>query len=667
MILLSAGRSEPKKELFRIHPLTVFLLLLAGFALVLVPVLAEENTHRSHALPQIYISIDPDELWNDDYGLMAEGPLSGTTDPETGEILLPNYMMTGEDWVRPATVSIINSEGYAVIQQEVGLALSGGTSRGYDTPSLKLVADAWDEDAKLYWDDLEKDAILPLSHVRAYNDLKLRTGSQDAAETNIRSAVMSTLCRESGFPGYLPEERAMIWLNGEIYAICSIQPRYIPSFLARRFNLPEADGIEIIGSSELNCLSEAGLLELAEADMNIPENREKLEAAIDTEDLLFYAALQVLSNNVDWPGNNFKMWRWTGDPVPENPRSDGRYRCLLYDSDLIWLPEGFLTGIFGTDTFRAIMESRVLMNGTENNPSLIGHMLNAKPYRDRFLNLVTELLDSTFSPEHLIQAADAQLEAIREVTIQVNGEDAWAIRRVATEMMKSQMLRTPERMAQDLAEYLGAEGQYTLHIRSEEGACVSLSALHLASGTEGTFHYYQDAELTLHADAIPGYDFSGWIVNGKLYHSPDLLITPEMIAQQPLEAEALAISAAESMTIAEIRAKGKGDWIRLENTGAAAVDLGHYAISDSSRFRSADPLPSARLESGESIVIDCENNQSADSLVTCSFNLSQGETICLWDLRDYSIVDRLTVPRMSENETFGREPGTRRNVFFPAN
>ena len=120
--------------------------------------------------------------------------------------------------VRPAEVSFVSPSGEKLFTRTVGLALSGGTSREYEHPSLKLIADAFEEDGWLEYTGLcGQEDPSPFSHVEKYRDLKLRTGGQDASESNIRSAVMSRLCGECGFPGYLPEERAVVFLNGEFY------------------------------------------------------------------------------------------------------------------------------------------------------------------------------------------------------------------------------------------------------------------------------------------------------------------------------------------------------------------------------------------------------------------------------------------------------------------
>ena len=61
--------------------------------------------------------------------------------------------------------------------------------------------------------------------------------------------------------------------------------------------------------------------------------------------------------------------------------------------------------------------------------------------------------------------------------------------------------------------------------------------------------------------------------------------------------------------------------------------------------------------------MDCKNNASEDSQAICAFNLSRGETVCLWDLRSRSLIDSLPVPRMAPGETYGRDLSTGQLLF----
>ena len=616
------------------------------------------------SLPLICISIDPAELYDEETGIMVAGTHVGEMNSETGEIRMANFLMSGKEWVRPAWVTFVLPQGETRFSQTAGLSLSGGTSREYAHPSLKIQADTWNPEAFFPLAITENKKFAHLSRVSEYHDLKLRTGGQDANETNIRSAVISRICEESGYPGYLPEMRAEIWLNGEPYSLCAVQPRYIPSWISRRFSLAEAEKVEIIGESELQCFRENGLEELFAADLNREENRKRLEKRVDMDDYLHYLAIQILSNNVDWPGNNFKMWRYTGREDPANPYTDGRYRCLIYDSDLIWLHEGFLTSVFGDNTLRTIMDGDVMMDGVRGNISYIGHILEASAYRDRFLTIAEELLETAFSPAFLDRVIAEEAERIHVETIRIQGEEAWALRSICIDMLREQALHTRERFEKDMADLCHmTEKKFRMCVENAEGRAIEIGHRILKSGESIHHEFCQDTETVLRAAANPGYELDGWILNGRWLDGDHGEIR---IGQEDMTGGTVSIQAvsrrvdAPVVVISGIRDAAAGDWIQIMNAGGASADLGSYLISDSLRLKDGERLPDIQLKGGESIRIGCGRTETAYRV---SFNLGRGETLCLWNTKESRLVHQLTVPRMSEQEAYVLEPGGNRYVF----
>jgi hypothetical protein len=75
-----------------------------------------------------------------------------------------------------------------------------------------------------------------------------------------------------------------------------------------------------------------------------------------------YTALDLFMCNTDWPHNNIRLWRYTGEYNAELPQTDGRWRFTLRDMDFSFgrykslvLPEIYT--LADTDTF-----SRALSN-----------------------------------------------------------------------------------------------------------------------------------------------------------------------------------------------------------------------------------------------------------------------------------------------------------------
>ena len=188
-----------------------------------------------------------------------------------------------------------------------------------------------------------------------------------------------------------------------------------------------------------------------------------------------------------------------------------------------------------------------------------------------------------------------------------------------------------------------------------------MNSVRLNSGESGAFGRYAETETLLRAEANPGILFSHWLVNGERREGNTL--TVRVAAGETVTVETVGFREEEALMIAGISAKGEGDWIRLYNAGTAPLNLGYYSIADSPKIKVAGQRPDMILESGDSVILDCRNNAGEDSLIVCGFNLSEGETVCLWDQRDESMKDWLKVPRMTENEVYELEAGGSRYVF----
>jgi len=60
----------------------------------------------------------------------------------------------------------------------------------------------------------------------------------------------------------------------------------------------------------------------------------EFETIVDINDLLLYYAFQIYWNNCDWPDNNLRRWRYTGEQTPYLAQElDGRWRYAVFDLD----------------------------------------------------------------------------------------------------------------------------------------------------------------------------------------------------------------------------------------------------------------------------------------------------------------------------------------------
>lgn len=587
-------------------------------------------------------------------------------DPDTG--IFANYNDQTDEWVRPASLALFAPDGSLLLERGVGLGVAGGTSAAFPVKSLRIEGGAA-YDAR--FEELELTLLgggaqpTAFPRITGYNHVRLRSGSQDLyGGCNIRSSLISRLAEQSGFDGCTGTQRCIVYLNGDFYGIMDLQQPYSASYLADRYGLPDNDLVETIKGSEPLILRSAGFSGLFEADLDDPDARAALEAQFDMDSFLLYYAIEILTNNADWPGNNFAMWRYTGAPVEGNPYTDGRWRFLIYDADLTYFTRmdeeksSFFEGC-REDIFVALMEGLYRGEG-----SVFPAVMRADHYRARFLTVVSDLLNTSFRTRNVLAVAREEYARIRTESRRQLGA-AWADD--MDDAYRRLTLSIQEREAAlrgAFADYFGADETYRVTLQTSEGAAIQWDSQRLDGGSRYANDYYCGVPFTLTVQPEPGYVFAYWLVNGTARRGAELTVSDALAENGALTVRAVCRRAAGGvLTISEVSTRGFDDWIKLTNTGTAALPLARYYLSDDAARPLLYRLPAVTLAAGESLYINGRKSTHAIGDYLCNFNLKTGETLYLSDAAGRTL-DALAIPKMGEQETYGRDLPSGRLVFF---
>ena len=611
------------------------------------------------ALPgegEYIVCVDTEDanLYDYDIDILVGGRIF---DEHQGSKYHGNYMERGEEWGRPCHVAIFDGRGNLVDDRSAGVFVSGGMSRRLDQKSLNLAfGEPWcDEDSDghlgldIFPDPLESE----YAHVGFYTHLRLRARSQ--ISRTFREELVCELAGRSGEPSVAASRSGLVFLNGSFYTLAELEPTFSNSYLAHRFDLPETDSIEKKKGKESSVFSKLNVSELFAADLTEEKNRQALEAAVDMDDYLLYYAINVLDNNLDWPRNNVQAWRYTGEHDPSNPYTDGRIRFTVFDSDKAYNTDSSLDDKFGTDNFVSMMT-----NTKRGFESRFRDVMRADPYRERFVTIVCDLMNTSFATDHVLEKIkeyyDMQEKEYRayfspEYMSLVEEDEKAALRAAAD---SNDMTR------RDLEEYFGLKDQYTMNLSASDGVNVRWGCMYLAPGSEYSCPYYKGVNITFTASPSPGWTFDHWEINGEVLESagdsPILTVDTSRLKSGSCSVRAAAVrEKGERLVISEIQSAGSSDWIRLYNAGTTQIDLGRYCISDDPEKPDKYRLPSAALSPGESCRIDCRANNTGEALCCCNFNLSRNEVLYLTPDGETRLQgDSIRVPYMSEGWTYGR-------------
>lgn len=426
------------------------------------------NPEKDIPLDLISLTSAHDNLYSYDRGIMVPGKtfddnVKNGADPDAG-FVDGNYNNRDESWIRDAEVILYDTDTEQIKwDQNIGIQISGHTSVLDNAKSLKLVANkkyGYDKLAYSFGESGSSASAVnalsagqtALSVPKKYNSLRIRSGGQDKWSGNIRSSLVSRLAEQSGFDGYSATRRAVAYLNGEFYGLFDVQQNYSDSFLKNRFNLENSDDIEKFKGGEYNIFADAGLTGLFEKDLNVAKNREALEQMVDMDNYLLYFALEILWNNTDWPQNSFEMWRYNGEKIENNPYSDGRWRFLIYDTDVIYSRDGNLVYFEGQieDQFKAIMEGK-----NRAYDSTFVSVMESTYYRQKFVSILKELLSGPFKTENILKIVDSEASIIEPAIKLYSTPEEYESWQKQIELLRLAVQEQAPRLKDDVYEYFG--------------------------------------------------------------------------------------------------------------------------------------------------------------------------------------------------------------------
>lgn len=342
----------------------------------------------------ININCSQYDLYDYYHGIMVGGATydlySDSKEYYKGSVL-GNYNNRGRKWMRESYFVMINPDGTLRMDNRAWIGISGGTFSAFPIKSMKVVV------------PVESGAR------NGEESFHLRSGSQDQLSGNIRSSIVSRLVEESDYNGGDTTERVVVFLNGVYYGIFDMQSSYSGKQLARKFDIKKDSKIRKYKGSELSVFDEMGIGVEVWNDLDTERGRRRLEDMIDMEDYLRYYAIQILANNTDWPMGNYGAWRYEGKGEVNNEYTDGKVRFLIYDTDVTYYADDNIHWSDWTvgDIFEYLMEEKYSGDG-----SVFRKVMESEYYRNRFIEILRELINGPFRTENVLKIIDEEAAKI---------------------------------------------------------------------------------------------------------------------------------------------------------------------------------------------------------------------------------------------------------------
>ena len=521
------------------------------------------------SLPLLSLTIDPQDLWDEETGIFA------------------NPLYYGLDWERPAEMAYYDEQLDAGIQLSTGVRVHGARSRNYDKKSLRLYLRGE------YGQPYLEFPIFPDSEKTRFKRLVVHDGGQDFPAvsfngTLLRNELVYILARQAG--SFAPYSRpALLFINGEPWGIYQIRERIDDRYLEENFQIKDAD---LLSGFEYNLQASSGdtthwdhlMAFVDQHDLTDQDNYNYVETQVNLDNLIDYSLIQIITANADWPHNNQLKFR---------DRANGRWHWIFWDSDFAFglMPDSYIeknmfAHIFDQEDER-LLQSSLLLRKLLENPD----------FKSRFLARLADLLNTVFTTENVLGKLNPLAETLApDISHEIRrwlGSGDWE---AGVEYMREFTRQRPDIVRAQAVEAFDLTGLSTLTINAASGGQVTINGgSPLDLPWQGTFFQGVDTQLTAVPD--PGYRFLDWgppdlpaAPDLTLSLSEDLTLAPRFVRydDQVYVPGSVLFSAYGSGPKGASITGLQGDWVELHVAGLKPVDLRGWRVSDNDTLTATD-------------------------------------------------------------------------------
>ncbi len=362
-------------------------------------------------LPVVSLVVDPEDLFDYETGIYVTGKIYDESEhsgyPET---FPANYNQTGKEWERPAQFTYFNGDKSYLFEQEIGVRIHGGWSRAFNQKSFNLYARKEYSGTKTF--------AYSFFETKKMQTCMLRSGGyRDTYITKVRDSLNQDFAEDLGFSvqnGF----PCILFLNGEYWGVYNLQERFTEYYVQEHYGV-DKDNVIIIENDEVDEGQDSDIAYYEELIAFFRDNHfedaeayAKVDKYIDVQEFAAYMATELYVGNIDWPGNNVRMWR--ARETSDKPYEDGVWHFMMYDTDdsSNILPSKCSVS---SDPFKNINHWK---SGPLDENCVLGLMLSRLLENQSFVELFTETYtrigSEVFAPDLVAAYLQEKEELLRE-------------------------------------------------------------------------------------------------------------------------------------------------------------------------------------------------------------------------------------------------------------
>lgn len=602
-------------------------------------------------LPVISLVTDNANLFDPRIGIYVVGSYSKAAGP--------NWK---RPWTRPANIEFYELAGPGVldqvINQEIGLEISGNRTRKFAQKSLEIKA------RKHYGDnDMDYPFFAGEKPMTSYKRLILRNAGNDNHHAYLRDVIGHSIARDRmdiDRPAYRP---VVAYLNGQYWGIYNLVEKTDEDFVENNYDL-DADEFDMLDTSGvlMNGSKDIWLAFIKYLRYNSaasPAVYATIAEQVDIPSFIDYIILETFVGNADWPMNNSRWWN--------DYDANYRWRWVLRDLDKTFFPPNL----------RRDMISFTL-NANGPTALLFKNLWNNQGFRQEFAQRYATHLNTTFQPARVVGLIDGLAAGIRDempahiarwrrpqTLVKWEGE---------IDILRFQANNRPFYARETLRKRIGNPGDATLSVTFEGdgNGQVFVAGATVPDGYSGP--HFKNIPIQMTAKPDSGNVFSHWVVNGSqtITDNPTTLpFNGNTTVEAHFEPIPLPL-----IVINELHHTSPSDddiyeFLELYNADVVPVDLSGYTfigVNPPTSLTSSFPAGTF-IAPGEYIVVaDTPATYTSQGYQVFDFNgglSANGEEITLKDT-DGNIIDTVTYTSTDPWPTTPNAGGPSLSLLDPA-
>ena len=298
------------------------------------------------------------------------------------------------DWRRPVNIEFFPAEGEESAFNQLGeTRIQGGQSRSNALKSMVFYANKrFEPDHKQFVYEFFPDQKPGVTKFKSFS---LRDGGNDFGDLYFRDAIIQRTMASHTDLDWQACRTAVLYLNGEYMGMLNIRERSNADNVFSNYDgLEDIDMVEI-SHEKVNNVDQF-IEELKEGTSDFYDafkafysekghTKAEYEEWIDVDEYLSVMVMNLFYGNIDFPGNNFVLWRPNDDDTKSGlPK---KFRVIVKDTD-------FGLGLYGRQNSYNTID---LLYNPSNYPNdnwafsepatrLIKNMLENEDLRDMFID-----------------------------------------------------------------------------------------------------------------------------------------------------------------------------------------------------------------------------------------------------------------------------------------